>query len=183
MRRKRIFEEKSSFLKGKFSAFSVKNKLNAQGKEAAAMVNGFLGSHEHSLDSKNRLFIPSKFRDGLGEDFVVFKPLRGDCLRILSAEEWQKHLASLRTLPREYLEEIFNYYGLFAISLSPDAQGRVVIPPTILQAADIDKDEAKDVVILGCTDYVEIWNRDKFKDKVAKRNIGDLRAQLEKLGL
>ena len=147
------------------------------------MANGFLGSHEHSVDSKNRLFIPSKFREELGEDFVIFKPVRGDCLRIVSSKGWQKHLESLRTLPREHLESMFNYYGLFAISLTPDSQGRVIIPPAILNAAGIDKEDAKDVVVLGCTDYVEIWNRDKFRKMVAERNIDDLRAQLEKLGL
>ena len=142
------------------------------------MVNGFLGSHEHSLDSKNRLFIPSKFRDGLGEDFVVFKPLRGDCLRILSAEEWQKHLASLRTLPREYLEEIFNYYGLFAISLSPDAQGRVVLSGNLVSFAEL----GGSTIIRGCQDHAEIWNaavftettKDKaksFAEKIKKSNM------------
>lgn len=143
------------------------------------MINGFLGSHEHTVDAKNRLFIPSKFREALGENFVVLKPLRGDCLRILSSEEWQKHLASIRTLSRAVVEEIFNYYGLFAISLSPDAQGRVVIPSTLLEAANIEKD----VVILGCTDYVEIWDRKSFAAKVAARNVSALREEIEKLGL
>lgn len=147
------------------------------------MVNGFLGSHEHSVDSKNRLFIPSKFREGLGDNFVVFKPIRGNCLRILSSEGWNKHLESLRPLPREILEDMFNYYGTFAASLTPDSQGRVIIPAVILNEAGIDKEKAKDVVILGCTDYVEIWNRQKFENNTAERDFDKLRAALANLGL
>ena len=54
-----------------------------------------LGEFNHNLDTKKRLFIPAKFRDELGETFVIAKLLRGDCLRICSLEEWEKYLAPI----------------------------------------------------------------------------------------
>ena len=52
----------------------------------------FLGEHRHNLDAKNRLFIPTKYREQLDESFIIAKPARGNCLRISSIQQWNDYV-------------------------------------------------------------------------------------------
>ena len=68
----------------------------------------FMGEYNHTLDTKGRLIIPTKFRDGLGEEFKVTRGLDG-CLFAFPLGEWEKFEEQLRSLPEEYYEEISQY--------------------------------------------------------------------------
>ena len=58
----------------------------------------FLGEFKHSLDAKGRVIIPSKFRDSLGDEFVMTKGLDG-CLFLFPIKEWNAFEENLRSLP------------------------------------------------------------------------------------
>lgn len=143
------------------------------------MQLGFLGEFNHVVDAKNRLFIPAKFREGLGETFVIVKPVRGNCLRAYSADGWEACLAPLRSMSRKDAEKVMNYYARHAITVSPDSQGRVVITSKLLGEAEIQKD----VVILGCNDYVDIWSLENYNAMVAEEDQEELLDILERNGL
>ena len=139
----------------------------------------FLGEFRHSIDAKKRLFIPAKCREELGETFVIVKLLRGECLRIYSLKEWDKYLEPIRALARKESDKILNNLSRHAIQVSPDSQGRVVISSLLVEKANIEKN----VVILGCSDYAEIWSETAYENMLASENEEEMLALLESMGL
>jgi MraZ protein len=139
----------------------------------------FLGEYRHNLDAKNRLFIPAKFREELGESFVVAKLMRGECLRVCSAAEWDKYLEPIRNLNRKDSEKIVRALTKEAIQVSPDAQGRVVLSSALIEKAGLEKN----AVIIGCNDYVEIWSEAAYQRMLDEEDESEMLAILESMGL
>ncbi len=119
----------------------------------------FNGEYEHSLDSKGRVIMPSKFRESLGEVFYITKGLDHNLL-VFSKQEWDIFYTKLSTLPMAN-KNARGFSRLFlsgAVECEANAQGRVLIPATLRAYAGIDKD----VTILGNGNKVEIWDRDTW---------------------
>ena len=114
----------------------------------------FIGQYRHNLDAKNRIIVPAKFRDGLGEVFVVTKGLDG-CLSIYTDERWSEMITSLERIPatkkeaRQYMRSLTSK----AVECSLDNQGRIMLPQFLLATANIKKS----CVVVGVADHVEIW--------------------------
>ena len=114
----------------------------------------FIGQYRNNLDAKNRIIVPAKFRDGLGEVFVVTKGLDG-CLSIYTDERWSEMIASLERIPatkkeaRQYMRSLTSK----AVECSLDNQGRIMLPQFLLATANIKKS----CVVVGVADHVEIW--------------------------
>ena len=134
---------------------------------------------KHNVDSKNRLFVPAKYREELGETFVVSQSIRGNYLKIYSYEEWEKYIAPIKLLPRKTSEEALRFLIGNSIEVSPDGQGRIVLPQSMLQFASI----IKGTVIIGCGDYAEIWAEESYENNQAEQDMEALRAALEDCGL
>ena len=139
----------------------------------------FLGEYRHNLDAKNRLFIPAKFREELGESFVVAKLMRGECLRVCSVAEWDKYIEPIRNMQRKDSEKIFRALTKEAIQVSPDAQGRVVLSAALVEKAGL----TKNAVIIGCNDYVEIWSEEAYQRMIEEEDESEMLAILESMGL
>ena len=139
----------------------------------------FLGEYRHNLDAKNRLFIPAKFREELGESFVVTKLMRGECLRVCSVAEWDKYIEPIRNMQRKDSEKIFRALTKEAIQVSPDAQGRVVLSAALVEKAGL----TKNAVIIGCNDYVEIWSEEAYQRMIEEEDESEMLAILESMGL
>ena len=129
----------------------------------------FIGEYNHNLDEKNRLMIPSKFREQLTNTFIITRGLDG-CLVIYSIESWNDITAKLNTLPftKKDARNFLRFIASNAIDLQFDKQGRIVIPNNLKMHAEI----IKECVIIGTLDKIEIWSKgnwDKFnlenKDK------------------
>ncbi len=114
-----------------------------------------MGKFTHNLDAKNRLFIPAKHRDQLGEMFVITRNI-DKCLSVFSMEEWQKYTDKLAQLPSTQAREITRFIYSNAADVQPDGQGRVLIPAELLSYAGIQKS----AVIVGCGNHAEIWAED-----------------------
>ncbi len=115
----------------------------------------FFGSHARNLDSKNRLMIPPKFREELGNAFFVTKDLDG-CLAIYPKEEWQKEIDKIRQLPptkKETRIYINNVIGN-AYECEMDSQGRILLPTMLMQNASI----TKECMVVGSIDKIQIWD-------------------------
>ena len=139
----------------------------------------FLGEYRHNLDAKNRLFIPAKFREELGESFVIAKLMRGECLRVCSVAEWDKYIEPIRNMKRKDSEKIIRALTKEAIQVAPDAQGRVVLSAMLIEKAGL----TKNAVIIGCNDYVEIWSEEAYERMLAEEDEDEMLEILESMGL
>lgn len=139
----------------------------------------FLGEFKHNLDAKKRLFIPAKFREELGEAFVIVKLLRGNCLRVCSLEEWEKYIEPILAMDRKDAEKILRKLHRQSIQVAPDAQGRVVLSSELVALAGIEKN----TVIIGCGHYAEIWAEAEYEAMLGEENDEDMLNALEEMGL
>lgn len=128
----------------------------------------FIGEYEHSVDSKGRLIMPAKLREEIGEKFVVTKGLDG-CLFVFSLKEWDLFQEKLRALPvsNKNARDFSRFFLAGAIECEIDKQGRFLISGNLREFASLDKD----VVIIGVTTRLEIWNKEKWKNYSSDENI------------
>ena len=137
------------------------------------------GRYEHTVDAKNRMFVPAKYREELGETFVIFRSIRGNYIKMLSLGEWENYIAPIKALPRKDAEETLRFLNRNAAMVSPDAQGRIVLTPSLIEHASI----AKGAVVVGCGAYAEIWAEEVYDAKLLDEDLDDIRATLESFGL
>jgi MraZ protein len=121
--------------------------------------NLFIGEYRHGLDAKGRVIVPVKFRDGLGDKFVLTKGLDG-CLFAYSKEEWANFENKIKTLPltSKDARAFVRFFFSGAVECEIDKQGRTLIPPMLREHAELDKD----LVIIGVSTRVEIWSQAKW---------------------
>lgn len=120
-----------------------------------------MGEYHHNIDNKNRLIIPSKFREELGNEFVITRGLDG-CLFVYSMNEWNKVMNKLKTLPFTKKDaRTFMRFMLSAASICEfDKQGRINLVNSLINYAEIKKE----CVIIGVNDRLEIWAVEKFNE-------------------
>jgi MraZ protein len=121
----------------------------------------FIGEYQHAVDSKNRMIIPSKFREALGSKFVLTKGLDG-CLYAYTMDEWIILEEKLKTLPltNKDARAFVRFFFSGANEIDIDKQGRALIPQNLLEYASIEKD----IVSIGVSTRIEIWNKEKWDD-------------------
>lgn len=119
----------------------------------------FMGEYRHSLDAKNRLIIPSRFREELGDTFVVTRYLDG-CLTVYTEAQWKKITDQLSAIPmtNKAGRQFSRIFLSMAVECEPDGQGRIQLPQALIKAADITKKCA----VIGTGDHVEIWSEERW---------------------
>jgi len=124
-----------------------------------------MGQFQHSLDQKGRLIIPSKFREMLGQSFVLTKGL-DSCLFVYPNSEWTVLEQKLKALPftQKDARAFIRFFFAGAVEAEMDKQGRILIPMQLREHAHIDKD----VVVLGVSNRVEIWSQEQWESYNAK---------------
>lgn len=142
----------------------------------------FKGEYQHSLDDKGRLTIPAKFREGLGDDFVITRGL-DRCLFVYPRAEWEALEGRIKTLPMNQ-PEVRGFVRLLyagAIDGEPDKQGRVNLPQTLRDYAGIEKD----VVITAALNRVEIWSAKNWAEYSGKLEpaFSEIAEKIEGLGI
>lgn len=119
----------------------------------------FLGEYTHTIDEKGRLTIPAKFRGELASGLVVTRGLDRNLL-VFTMNEWEELAQKIAKIPisdrsaRAFSRRVFSG----ATDLVPDRQGRILIPGTLREFANLG-DEA---VIIGMYNFAEIWNVDSW---------------------
>ena len=121
----------------------------------------FMGEYSHTIDTKGRLIIPSKFREELGETFVVTKGLDG-CLFVFSDEEWRAFEIKLKSLPltNKNARQFARFFVAGATPCELVKQGRILLPATLREFAGLEKD----VVLTGMLNRIEIWSKEKWNE-------------------
>ena len=130
----------------------------------------FIGEYNHTIDSKGRLIVPSKFREALGDEFVVTKGLDG-CLFVYPMEEWTAFTDKLKDLPltKKDARQFSRFFLAGAASCEVDKQGRILIPSVLRDFAGLEKD----AVLVGVSSRIEIWSRSNW-EKISDVDIEDM---------
>jgi transcriptional regulator MraZ len=120
-----------------------------------------LGEFEHTIDEKNRLTLPSKFRQAFADGVVVTRGMDG-CLYVWTAPDFQRLVGELRErdpLSRE--TRVMNrFFFSGALEAELDRQGRINLPSALISSAQL----AREVVVAGVYDHVEIWDRTAWRE-------------------
>jgi len=119
-----------------------------------------MGEYQHSVDAKGRLIVPAKFRDALGETFVVTRGL-DNCLFGYPMDEWRKLEEKLKGLPmtKKDTRAFARFFFSGATEVEIDKQGRINIPSTLMQHAHL----VKECIVLGVSNRIEIWAKDAWE--------------------
>ena len=136
------------------------------------------GGFDHKIDKKGRVFIPSAFRDDLGESFIICRGIfKKRCLCVYSKAEWEKLVEKIEMLPNMKSSEVkrFLYDGAFNVEF--DSQGRILVPPTLREYAGFDSE----VHIIGMASYVEIWDADLWKAENEANTLESISDAMEEL--
>ena len=123
-----------------------------------------LGEHEHTIDDKNRLTLPAKFRQAMAGGIVLTRGLDA-CVEAYPAEDWhtlvESRLAGLNALSYE-TRVIERFYYTGAVEAQPDKQGRVMLPPALIEHGGL----GREVVVVGMRDRLEIWDRAAWRTQL-----------------
>jgi MraZ protein len=123
-----------------------------------------LGEYEHTIDDKNRLTLPARFRRAFADGVVVTRGMDG-CLYAYTRADWDRlvetRLAELDPLSKE-ARTMMRFFFSAAIEAEPDKQGRILVPPALAQHAGL----AREVVVAGVHDHLEIWDRAAWREQL-----------------
>lgn len=125
----------------------------------------FYGEYIHFIDRKGRLILPAKFREAAKANFIEkFFVTRGldNCLFMFSEEEWKTQEQKFKAIPfTKQQSRTFNrLFFSGAVEIIPDKQGRILVPQYLKDFALIKKD----VIIVGVSNRIEIWAKDKWQE-------------------
>ena len=135
----------------------------------------FLGAHTHTLDAKNRLFIPAPFRDELGARFVLCKASgNAQFLTLYSEKRFEDYC---RALKENYTLHQQRYALLDVLQAESDKAGRFTVTQKLCDYAGLKKN----VVIYGIIDHIEIWDEEAWSAEVHRAEGEDLSGLLPEL--
>ena len=140
----------------------------------------FMSEYNHTVDTKGRLIVPSKFREQLGDEFVVTKGMDG-CLFVYANEDWSAFEQKLTSLPliNKEARKFARFFLAGAAQVEVDKQGRILLPANLREFAGLEKD----VVLVGVGSRIEIWSRENWENMEADSDMDDIAATMESLGL
>lgn len=138
-----------------------------------------IGKYNHTIDIKNRVSLPSKWRTYLGDKIIITTGL-DKALYIYSQEEWDKIAAALNSnsFLSQHSRNISRYIFANAYDLSIDSHGRVLLPESLLEYADLKVD----AVLAGSYNRAEIWNETNYNQSIKDitENINEITASVLK---
>jgi MraZ protein len=139
----------------------------------------FMGEYNHSIDGKGRIIIPSKFRETLGDEFVVTQGLDG-CLFVYPNDEWMNFVNQLKSLPgTKEARQLQRYFMAGAASCEVDKQGRILIPTKLREQAALEKD----IVFVGVLNKIEIWSKERWESNNDYDNMDQAAEHMSEFGL
>lgn len=124
-------------------------------------IEMLIGEYHHSIDEKGRIIIPSKFRDDLGDEFVITRGLE-ECLFVYPKTKWDEIVSRLNSIPftKKDARSFMRFFLSGASAISFDRQGRINIPTVLTSYAGLQKD----CVIIGVGDRLEVWSLEKWNN-------------------
>lgn len=127
----------------------------------------FFGTHKLSLDDKNRMRLPAKFRAKIGDDFVLSLGTDG-CLFVMSENEFDAFISKIDNVPLSSHQKQNAIRAITSRVYIPeeDSQGRFVLPAELKKAASI----SKKVVFMGVRNRIEVWSEEQYEQRFLDDN-------------
>ena len=140
----------------------------------------FMGEYNHTIDAKGRLIIPARFRELLGEEFILTKGLDG-CLSIYPMDAWKAFETKLRALPltNKNARTFTRFFVAGATNYELDKQGRILVPQTLREFAGLEKE----VVLTGNLDRIEIWSKEKWSENCNYDDMDNIAESMQDMGI
>lgn len=140
----------------------------------------FMCEYSHTVDTKGRLIVPAKFREVLGDAFVICKGL-DHCLYIYSNEDWEAFANQLSSLPltNKAAREFVRFFLSGASQVEVDKLGRILVPSSLRSFAGLDKD----VVLAGVGHRIEVWSKEKWEGESGSGDMDEIAETMDKLGI
>lgn len=141
-------------------------------------LDGLYGRFDHSLDSKGRVIVPSRFRKSLGEIVVVTLGFTDNCLNLYSGEKWKENMAKLNAIPasdKEGRKFKMRFLGNAEV-LKLDKQGKILISEHLRKAAKLEKN----ITFSGMGDWAEIWDSETWEQASHYDNDDEIGLSMEK---
>lgn len=140
----------------------------------------FKGEYNHTVDTKGRLIVPAKFREMLGDTFVVTKGLDG-CLFVYPNEEWTNIENKFREIPltTKDARKFSRFFFAGAADCEVDKQGRILIPSVLRDFAGLKKE----VVLVGVLNRIEIWSKERWLGENEYEDMDEVAEHMAELGL
>lgn len=137
----------------------------------------FMGEYHHTIDEKGRIIIPAKFRNELGDKFILTRGLE-NCLFAYSESDWNSIVEKLNKLPftKKDARNFSRFFLSGATVVEFDRQGRINVSQPLVSYAEL----LKDCVIIGVGDRLEIWSSDNWNNFFTnnKDNMSDIAENL-----
>ena len=127
----------------------------------------FDGEYYHTIDAKGRLILPARFREELGDSFVITRGLDG-CLFVYTKSEWNDLQEKLKKLPliNKEARKLTRFFSAGFSQCEPDKQGRILVPAGLRSHADLKKD----VCMVGTGTRIEIWDKERWETSMSEIN-------------
>ena len=140
----------------------------------------FMSEYNHTLDTKGRLIIPAKFREVLGEEFVISKGMDG-CLFVYANDDWNAFEQKLTSLPLNNKEarQFARFFLAGAATVEVVKQGRILLPAALREFAGLEKD----VVLVGVGSRVEIWSKERYLENNDFDDMDEIAEHMAELGI
>ncbi|MBR6728818.1 MAG: division/cell wall cluster transcriptional repressor MraZ, partial [Clostridia bacterium] len=140
------------------------------------------GEYQHTVDAKGRMFVPSKFRDDLGDTFIVTLGL-DNCLFVFPQEEFDRLKAKLDavSITNKDARQFARFFFARASECELDKQGRIMLPQNLRTYAGL----TKEVTVVGVSNRVELWNTEAWESthSLDQFSPDELSEKMELLGL
>ena len=140
----------------------------------------FMCEYSHTVDTKGRLIVPAKFREVLGDAFVICKGL-DHCLYIYSNDDWEAFANQLSSLPltNKAAREFVRFFLSGASQVEVDKLGRILVPSSLRTFAGLDKD----VVLAGVGHRIEVWSKEKWEGESGGDDMDEIAETMDQLGI
>ena len=136
-----------------------------------------IGQFSHNIDTKGRLTIPQRFREELGDQFIITRGLDRS-LFVYGTEEWRKLEEKIRALPLSKGRDLQRFFFANATVAECDSMGRALIPANLREYAGL----SKETVIIGASVRAEIWNKEAWEAECGKMTGERIEEAMTELG-
>ena len=136
------------------------------------------GRFEHTVDAKNRMFVPAKFKEAMGTSFKVTYNEFTKCIMAYSEEEWEKYEKKLSELPSLQFEDFIRSIYSNTVDVQIDSQGRIVLPQFLKDKVNIQKN----VLVMGVGSHLEIWAQEEYAEKQKSVDMNKIKDLMMNLG-
>ncbi len=141
-------------------------------------MTSLMGTYYHNIDVKGRLNFPTKLREQLGVSFYITKSIDSPCLTVYSQEGWDKLSEKVAAIPASKSGMIQRWLFSGACEVTPDKQGRILLPQELRAFAGLDKE----LVIIGANDKAEIWDKARWEEMNSNIDMADMLQTMMELG-